>query len=442
VRLMTIHAAKGLEFGVVVIADLGRGVPGGGDGIRLGAQGTIGLKLRRLGAPSQDAFAYRRLGDEEKADDRKEDERVLYVACTRAQQRLILSGSVKLGKWPNGGAPITWLAPRFAPDCAAGAGTDLVSVTHSRAGDLGTVLREAVPAPRQRAGEQAAGPVAGIAELPAPPPPPAVRSLSYSALSGYAACPYRFYMERVLRLPRVPEPAPEAPPGAPAGEAGGSVEALDRMVRGSIAHLLLEQLDLDHPQVPDAESVELAAQMNDAEVDAGDVVDLQELVRAAIAGDVLARALAARHVRREEGFAFILGDVPFTGYVDLLAEESDGTALVVDYKTNPVEGVDLEALTEADYGLQRRIYALAALRSGAPAAEVVHLYLERPGEPVIARYEAGDAAALEAELLAGAAPLLRGDFPVAEVPHLGLCSGCPARAQLCTHPPELTGRIL
>jgi ATP-dependent helicase/nuclease subunit A len=433
VRLMTIHAAKGLEFGVVVIADLGRGVPGGGDGIRLGAQGTIGLKLRRLGAPSQDAFSYRRLGDDEKADDRNEDERVLYVACTRAQRRLILSGSVKLGKWPNGGAPITWLAPRFAPDCAAGAGTDLVSVTHSRAGDLGTVLREAFPAPRERAGEQAAEPVAGIAELPAPPPPPAVRSLSYSALSGYAACPYRFYVERVLRLPRVPEPAPEVPT---------EPEALDRMVRGSIAHLLLEQLDLDDPRVPDAESVELAAQMNDAEVDAGDVADLQELVRAAMTGDVLARALAARSVRREEGFAFILGDVPFTGYVDLLAEESDGTALVVDYKTNPVEGVDLEALTEADYGLQRRIYALAALRSGAPAAEVVHLYLERPGEPVIARYETGDAAALEAELLAGAAPLLRADFPVAEVPHLGLCSGCPARAQLCTHPPELTGRIL
>ena len=175
---------------------------------------------------------------------------------------------------------------------------------------------------------------------------------------------------------------------------------------------------------------------------ADDVADLQELVRAAIDGDVLARVRAARRVRREEGFTFILDDVPFNGFVDLLAEEADGTALVVDYKTNPVEGVDLEALTEADYGLQRRIYALAALRSGAPAVEVVHLYLERPAEPVVARYEARDAAAVEAQLRAGASGLLRGEFPVAEVPHLGLCSGCPARAQLCEHPRELTGRIL
>ncbi|TML04746.1 MAG: hypothetical protein E6G41_11345 [Actinobacteria bacterium] len=422
VRLMTIHAAKGLEFGVVVLADLGRQAPGSSDGIRLGP-GAIGLKLRRLGAGSQDAFAYALLGEREKDADRREDERVFYVACTRARDRLILSGTTKLDKWPNGngGAPITWLGPRFAPNAA---------VTMSRAADLGTVLREAVPAPRATAAV-VAGAAPEIAELPVAPPPPAVRSLSYSALSGYAACPYRFYLERVVRLPRVSEQAPEtAPP-----------EALDRLVRGTIAHLLLEQLDLDHPIVPDAAAVELAAQMAEAEVGPEDVADLQELVRAAIEGEVLARALTARRVRREEGFTFLLDDVPFNGFVDLLAEEADGTALVVDYKTNPVGGVDLEQLTEADYGLQRRIYALAALRSGAPVVEVVHLYLERPAEPVVARYEARDAAAVEAQLRAGAAGLLRGEFPVAEVP-LGLCSGCPARAQLCSHPPELTGRVL
>src|SRR5205814_9730795 len=113
----------------------------------------------------------------------------------------------------------------------------------------------------------------------------------------------------------------------------------DRLVRGSIAHLLLEQLDLDHPTVPDAAAVELAANMAEAEVGAEDIADLQELVRAALEGDVLARALAARRMRREEGFTFIPDDVPFNGYVDLLAEEADGPALVVDYKTNPVASV-------------------------------------------------------------------------------------------------------
>jgi ATP-dependent helicase/nuclease subunit A len=437
VRLMTIHAAKGLEFGVVVVADLGRQPPGSSDGVRVGADGLVGMKLKRLGGSGEDAFAYRALGDREKEHERAEDERVFYVGCTRAQERLILSGTVKLDKWPNdsrGATPITWLAPRFAPGAAEGSGSELVSVVHSRASDLGAVLREAAPAPRPSAATtaQATAPEA-IAQLPAPPPPPAVRSLSYSALSSYAACPYRFYMERVIRLPRVPEP----PPAAPA-----EPEALDRMVRGSIAHLLLERLDLDRPEVPDREAVEAAAAMSDAEVGDAEVTDLQALVRAAIEGEVLERALAAPRVRREEGFAFVLDEVPFTGFVDLLAEEADGTALVVDYKTNPVDGVDLEALTEADYGAQRRIYALAALRSGAPAVDVVHLYLERPAEPVVARYAAADLPRLEAGLRESASALLRGEFPVAQVPHLGLCGGCPARAALCTHPPELTGRVL
>ena len=73
---MTIHAAKGLEFGVVVLADLGRQAPGASDGIRLGPNGEIGLKLRRLGAGSHDAFAYGALGEREKEADRREDQRV------------------------------------------------------------------------------------------------------------------------------------------------------------------------------------------------------------------------------------------------------------------------------------------------------------------------------------------------------------------------------
>ena len=53
--------------------------------------------------------------------------------------------------------------------------------------------------------------------------------------------------------------------------------------------------------------------------------------------------------------------------------------LVLDYKTDRVGDADLEAAVEDGYGVQRRIYALAALRAGAPAVEVVHLYLDRTG---------------------------------------------------------------
>jgi ATP-dependent helicase/nuclease subunit A len=107
-----------------------------------------------------------------------------------------------------------------------------------------------------------------------------------------------------------------------------------------------------------------------------------------------------------------------------------------------VGDADLDELVEAGYGVQRRIYALAALRAGAPSVEVAHLFLERPAEPAVVRYEQADAETLDAELRAAAAPLLAGAYPVAAVPHRGLCASCPGRAGLCSYPPELTDREL
>jgi ATP-dependent helicase/nuclease subunit A len=166
------------------------------------------------------------------------------------------------------------------------------------------------------------------------------------------------------------------------------------------------------------------------------------MVAAFAASPVAARLAAAAELRREHAFAFPLGaGAPLiTGVVDVLARERDGAQLVVDYKSDHVEGADLEALVEASYGAQRRIYALACLRAGAPAVEVVHVFLERAAEPVSRRYEAGEIPVLERDLRDRAAGLLAGEFPVAAVPHGGLCATCPGRASLCSHPPERTDR--
>ena len=76
-----------------------------------------------------------------------------------------------------------------------------------------------------------------------------------------------------------------------------------------------------------------------------------------------------------------------TGVIDLLGEESDGTALVVDYKSDRLApGADPEQLVARDYAVQRLLYALAVLREGALVVEVVHWFLERPDEPAVARY--------------------------------------------------------
>jgi ATP-dependent exoDNAse (exonuclease V) beta subunit len=458
VRLMTIHAAKGLEFGVVCVADLGRKVPADTDDLLVEGD-RVGLRLVGLDGSSEGALAYPALRERAMEAASAEEARIAYVALTRAEERLIVSGSLAAAKWPDATAqtapPIAWLAPALVPGIDAGlldaetpvrdVGDEVrVRATLNTPGALGTALRRPAPA-----GAAEDLPVATTPVLGAPgdlgfaaPGPPA--TLSYSALRSWKECGYRFYLERVLGLPR--EPAPPPPPGAERPAATGGI---DLMTRGSLVHELLEELDLGTggPWAEGGDAAERLARVHDVaarhdlELTPDEAADLDALVETVARGELRARLAAAHTVQREHAFAFPLGSITMNGFVDILAEEADGAALVVDYKSDRLEpGTDLEAYVEGGYAVQRRLYALAALRAGAPRVEVVYALLDRPLEPVRATYTAADVALLERDLLALAAGPLEGDYRVTPLPHRELCATCPGRRAMCSWPEEMTLR--
>jgi hypothetical protein len=148
----------------------------------------------------------------------------------------------------------------------------------------------------------------------------------------------------------------------------------------------------------------------------------------------------ATGIRREERFAFaIAGGALMTGALDVLAREP-GRVLVVDYKTDRLEGAAPAEALGARYGTQRLIYALAVLRAGADAVEVEHLFLERPEEPVSATFTRAELPRLEAELSDRAGGVLGRRFTVTDMPHREVCDGCPAEGGLCSWPLEMTRR--
>ncbi len=394
VRLMTIHRAKGLEFKIVVVADLGREPPWRGEPLRIGRDGRLGLRLARpgMGKPVP-VLAYVELGDERQQAEAAEERRVFYVAVTRAQERLILTGAAKAGE-DNGGsrAPICWIT-----EALARAGVEPVLLSSEE--PVAERERSLTTRPLIEVPERAAEPV---------PEPPPVVPLSYSALAAYDRCGYRFYLERVLGLPT----------GA------GRIASEGALERGILVHELLERLDFRHPSSPQGVPDEAAA-----------------MVEGFVASPLFERLRAATDVRREEGFAFLLSSgALITGALDVLAYERGDRALVVDYKTDRLGDASPAEVVEREYGTQRLIYALAALRSGAQEVEVAHVFLERPNEPVTATY--ADQAALERELEALAAHVVAGAFPVADEPWAGLCSGCPGEGGLCSWPLEMTTRDL
>jgi hypothetical protein len=128
------------------------------------------------------------------------------------------------------------------------------------------------------------------------------------------------------------------------------------------------------------------------------------------------------------------------GVFDVIAREPGGRTLIVDYKTDRLEGADPQALADSSYSTQRLVYALAALRAGATEVEVVHTFLERPHLPAVATFTRDQAPALETQLAALARGVLAREFSVTDAPHRGVCDGCPAEGGLCSWPLEMTRR--
>jgi len=108
VQVLTIHSAKGLEFDHVYFVQLHRGSGGGsGDPTQVLRAGDE-LALRLLGAAGA---GYSELDERRRRVEAAEQVRLLYVAMTRAKQRLVLTGN-PAGRSGGRGRPMTDLLAR------------------------------------------------------------------------------------------------------------------------------------------------------------------------------------------------------------------------------------------------------------------------------------------------------------------------------------------
>ncbi len=423
VVLMTVHAAKGLEFPVVVVADAGRRQGSRSDSVVALPDGRVGIRVPDVTGKTYPTSAYESARDADVAADDDERRRVSYVALTRAVDRLIVSGCVTARQIETGATPVAWMLATLG--VALEEGEQVVDVPGGRVAVRVTVPADDETESRPVVEDENSGQLVLFADpgelAPLPPPavltvPPALAPLpvapperpgrlSFSALHLHERCGYRFYAERVLGFP--PAPRPDT------GHGGLSGAEL-----GTVVHELLERPDRspedalqDFPPATDDDRQRidrLIATWHDSE---------------------LAALVAGLEAQPEVAFLLDVDGVVLAGRMDVVARAGDEVH-VIDYKTNRIGEVRPEEIRDADYGLQEAVYALAMLDAGCTVVHVHFAFLD-VAEVVTRSFGVGDASPLRERVGAAVAAATAGPY----VPRPGdSCRECPVLGLLCAGP--------
>jgi hypothetical protein len=418
VRVMTVHAAKGLEFPVVAVPELGRDLTGDTGALLLekdGGRARIALSLPGDGTGADAAERRSSWSTDARARARErdiaEEQRLFYVACTRAREYLLLSGTGNLAK-DCGDRPLGWLLDALgAPEPATGrigVGDAAVEVLRVEEDEprMAPVHARTRLEPTCEAPDGAPAPDAAPAPGISTPPP-----VSYSALRLYASCGLRYYVEKVVRI----------------GDARMAGED-DPLRFGDTVHAALRLVG-DSGEAPTPER--LAAIARYRGLTAAGHERLQAAVDGFLRSDARRDAYAGEPPAHEVPFAVPLEGATMVGKLDLLAMSGDD-ALVVDYKT----GADALAPESIEaHHAQADCYALAAIAGGAGSVEVrfVGVETEDAGRPreVSFVYGSDDAARLGDELSAKASSLSGDRFEPLPAYKPGVCDDCPAARGVC-----------
>jgi ATP-dependent helicase/nuclease subunit A len=343
VRIMTIHASKGLEFPITIVSGLTTQIQSRASDVRVvwPPDGTIGYKVGRANTtPEYDQFTPL---DEQL--DRHERLRLLYVACTRASDHLVVSTH---------------------------------RAEQAKSETLAQIVASAALSPEM---------IASVADHePRTEPPHAVETPSSGSMAILpTAADWQHERDVAVHAARTTRTVAATTlakiaadrrhdPGLqkaardldlPPWQKGRYGTSLGRAVHG-----VLQTINLTSA----AGLAGAAAAQAASEGVSGAEAEIEARCRSALASDVVIAAAKARHWR-EIFVAAPIGLRLLEGYVDLLYETNEGL-VVVDYKTDAWQSEhDLDAKVQ-HYRIQAAAYA-AALESATdqPVVDAILLFL-------------------------------------------------------------------
>ena len=405
VRLMTIHQAKGLEFPIVIIPELQRYSKVADNWFLLDRHCGLTLKVPDGRSKLVAGCTFNRFEQRHAWREQFESMRLLYVAATRAQDRLILSGTTKdldkLGA--KGDTWLNWIwqtlelpSPTFSgnidleePDTRQNAQFELtLNVADQRQASshapppIGSValtsrtisgsLEQTLGLSEEALAEHSTeGPVSLAESFPLlrriePERDRAVHRFSVTQLINYQRCPRQYYFDRFLHVPAADEvavwndaEAPEPPANLTATLKGAVIHRFCEIysIGDEVEATMRRSLD----DVVRSRHAELADRLLDIDTEAA-LKELLPFAQNYLSSEVFERIERARKMAgnppagvpccspglwSEIGFRLRRPRGILTGTIDklLISPSQSGTGFdieIIDFKTNRISGPALQ----------------------------------------------------------------------------------------------------
>ncbi len=433
VQIMTIHAAKGLEFPIVIMPNLEKPFRFDEEPY---VDDNLGIGLDTQNEEEGNSAVTALLKRQDRLKTRSEEKRIFYVGCTRARDMLILSGARKKGSQTDtymdwllpalGGGPIFGEEhmefPVSLPILRQQNGEYTQSIEQYRLPvyivrpkDLPSV--ETFRREQQTSTSQPKSLIAPVSSRPQG------EIFSASKIRTYLGCPSRYFLRYVLGLPDQ-----GAATYRRADEEEESERAISGQLLGTIVHSVMEKIDSmgdgENRIRSEAERVMMSLGVRNRSTMTGEIV---RVVQSVIGSDFWKEVVTGQNTRTEFAITATLGDDYLTGTIDRVYKDRNGVWNVLDFKTDAIEGAIPGGLLH-EYQAQLKFYALLIHKffSTSPVRASL-LFTSSVDKPISETHTTSGLELFEQEVSAIISKIKNGDFQSVQ----GTCTGCPFLPKGC-----------